>query len=624
MKTKRSVVVVFGLLVATGTIVAQTRKGELYDPQSVKIEQLPVNTVQSDFGPALIGDTLYFTSYRNELLYKNENRLRKREFYDLHRIAVDDSGKVAGERELVGEFVSRYHDGPVAWCEKSGELFITQSNYQKPASGFRPFRENKVNLRITVTKMAGGKWQEAVELPFCNSDYSVAHPAVTVTGDTLIFASDMPGGFGGTDLYMSVRKGGNWGSPVNLGEKINTSGKDAFPFVTEDGFLIFASDSREGLGGLDLFYTRLPIGEVIHLEGPVNSPYDDFAADFPPHAEYAYISSNRPGMGNDDIYRLTFRKYIEYLMEIRVYDAKSHRPIPGAEVKFSDLPQQVTGSNGMVGRTVERDKRYDLTVKAFGYEDETKSVTVGNLKEGSVLRDTVWMKMMVKKAIELKNIYYDFDKWNILPESEAELNRLVAFMAENPEVTVEWSSHTDSRGSDAYNLVLSQKRAQSAVDYILSKGIDSDRIIAKGYGEEKLLNNCRNGVACTPEEHRMNRRTEFMIPGITSSLPDFETVKKQAISEPPRKTTYNPVPAVGKSASSLPQKVYDKYYIVLGSFMDRANADKLLKQALSEGLKAKIISETQPYKVVIGYTGITQAKNDLISLKGKYPNAWIF
>ena len=357
-------------------------------------------------------------------------------------------------------------------------------------------------------------WQVTEEFAFNNRDYSVGHPAISVNGDTLIFSSDKPGGVGATDLYMSIRKDGVWGDPVNLGEKINTKGKDEFPFLTTDGYLIFASDGRSGVGGLDLYYTKLNGSEVVHFDSPVNSESDDFSAVFPAEEEYAYMTSNRQGKGNDDIYKLTFRRYMEYLLELSVMDAKSKRPVSGATVTFNDGPVQNTTNDGKVLRMIEREKAYSLTAKAFGYYDETKNIQAGNLKRGTVVRDTVWMRMIVKKAIQLKNIYYDFDKWNILPESETELNRLVAFMAENPEVKVELSSHTDSRGSNKYNQKLSEKRAQSAVDYILSKGITADRITAKGYGEERLINNCKNGVRCTKEEHRMNRRTEFVILGL--------------------------------------------------------------------------------------------------------------
>ena len=495
-------------------VSAQPKKGELLDPNSVKVDILPVNTVQSDFGPALIGDSLFFTSYNDALLDKSERKLRKKEFYDLFTASVLPNGDAKEQRNAIGEFVTRYHDGPIAWCAKTGELFITQSNYVDPNANFNPLRTNQINLRIVIAGKEGGAWAVKEEFVHNSKSYSVGHPAISVTGDTLIFASDMPGGFGATDLYMSIRKNGVWENPVNLGEQFNTTGKEEFPFLTEGGYLLFASNGREGLGGLDLYYTKLLNPQINHFGAPINSNMDDFSAAFPPTVEYAYMSSNRPGMGSDDIYKITYRRYMEYLLELSVLDAKTKRPINNASVKFKDGESKTTGTDGKVSRMIEREKEYGLTVTAFGYTDESKVVKSGNLKAGSVVRDTVWMNMIVKKAIKLENIYYDFDKWNILPESETELNKLVAFMQENPEVKVELASHTDCRGSNRYNQKLSEKRAQSAVDYIVSKGVSPDRITAKGYGEERLVNQCKNGVACTKAEHRLNRRTEFTVTGL--------------------------------------------------------------------------------------------------------------
>ncbi len=507
-------ILIFAIVIGSTLLFAQPKKGELMDLSSAKMELLPVNTVQSDFGPAVIGDSLFFTSFSDDLLDKSEKRLRKKEFYDLYNAPLDDKGDVQGQRHAITEFITRYHDGPVSWCAKTGELFMTQSNYVDPTKWYKPFRENYVNLRIVIAKKVNGVWQETEDFVHNNRDYSVGHPAISAGGDTLIFSSNMPGGFGETDLYLSVRQNGTWSKPVNLGDKINTTGKDEFPFLTSEGFMIFASNGRSGLGGLDLYFTKLNGGPVTHFDSPVNSEADDFSAAFPADKEYAYLSSNRPGTGNDDIYKMTFRRYIEYLYELSVLDAKTRRPINGATVAFNDGMEKSTAQDGKVTRMIEREKNYSLTVKAFGYTDEALKVTTGNLKLGTVVRDTVFMKMIVKKSIELKNIYYDFDKWNILPESENELNKLVAFMTENPEVKVELSSHTDSRGSKSYNQKLSEKRAQSAVDYIVSKGISPDRITATGYGEERLINQCKDGVSCTKEEHRLNRRTEFMIKGL--------------------------------------------------------------------------------------------------------------
>jgi hypothetical protein len=242
----------------------------------------------------------------------------------------------------------------------------------------------------------------------------------------------------------------------------------------------------------------------------------------------------------------------------------------------------------------------------------------GILKSGTMVQDTVWMDMLEKKNIVLRNIYYDFDRWDILPASIEELDKLTAFMVENKEVKVELSSHTDSRGSIMYNQKLSERRAQSAVNYIISKGIDADRITAKGYGETMPLNKCIDNILCTPQESRMNRRTELYIPGFGKS----EIVDQQG------KGDYSTESAIqaksknkGKETSSL--KDPGKCSVIVGSFTDLQNAGKIIGQLKNEGITAVIFSDTKFYKVGVGYKDVKSAREGLNKLKSKYPNAWI-
>lgn len=511
-------VIVFVLLimfVITG--YSEPKKKEMFDPESVRLMMLSVNTSQSDFGPALIGDSLFFTSFRDELLNKTEKNLQKKEFYNLFSSQIDKEGNIAGKRRVIKDFMTKYHDGPVSWCPATGELFITQSNYLEPGAVFKPFRKNYFNLRIVIARQVNGEWKMTESFPYNNIQYSVGHPAISSNGDTLIFSSNKPGGLGETDLYMSIRKKGRWGEPVNLGGRINTPGKDAFPFLSKNGYLIFASDGRKGMGGLDLYYTKLndPKSEIVHFESPINSPNDDFSMIISPDSEYGYLTSNRPGgIGGDDIYKFTFNRYRDNFLKLLVMDNKSRRPIHGAEVAFDDNMDFKTGNEGELSRKINEEMSYNVNVKAFGFLDKAKTIKTGILKNGAMVQDTIWMDMLVKKNIVFKNIYYDFDRWDILPASGEELDKLVTFMVENPEIKVELSSHTDSRGTEIYNQKLSEKRSQSAVDYVLAKGIDPYRITAKGYGKMIPIINC---VDCTPEEYRMNRRTELYIPGFGKS-----------------------------------------------------------------------------------------------------------
>ena len=602
------VFILIALLSVTG--YSKPKKKGIFIPESVKMLTLSMNTTHSDFGPAIIGDSLYFTSFSDQAQSKTDQDLRKKEFYNLFSSKIDKQGNITGSRQVIREFMARYHDGPVSWCPATGELFITQSNYLEPGAVFKPFRKDYFNLRIVIAKKDSGEWKMVESFPYNNTGYSVGHPAVSSDGDTLIFSSNKPGGLGETDLYMSVRKKGQWGEPLNLGKRINTPGKDEFPFLSKDGYLIFASNGRKGMGGLDLYYTKLsdPKGEIVHFESPINSPNDDFSMIIPPDSEYGYLTSDRPGgAGGDDIYKFTFDHYRDNRLNLLVMDNKSRKPIQGAEVAFDDNMDFKTGNQGGLSRKIDEEMAYNVNVKAFGYTDRSKTIKTGEMKSGAMVQDTVWMDMMIKKSIALKNIYYDFDKWDILPESFEQLDKLTAFMVENPEIKVELSSHTDSRGTEIYNQDLSEKRAQSAVDYIIAKGISSDRIIAKGYGETMPITRC---AQCTPEEYRMNRRTEFYI---------SEYGKSQSVDQSGKgdyTTESNKPKSKGKNKDT-------KYSVIIGSFTDLPNANKIVEQLKNDGFEAVVNSDSKIFKVSTGFKDKRSARKGLTKLKTKYPDAWI-
>ena len=478
----------------------------------------------------MVGDSLYFTSYSDKVMGKTDSKLRKKAYYDLYRAGLDGSGNTTSNRQPIEEFVTKYHDGPVVWSARTGELFVTQSENLEATPFVQTWRADTVRLRITIARQVKGKWDSVTDFPYNNPAYSVGHPAITVTGDTLIFSSDKPGGYGQTDLYCTIRKNGVWGAPVNLGPEINTSGKDEFPFIYNDpqeGMnLIFSSTGRGGAGGLDLYYTKFPVGKgspVIHCEAPLNTTSDDFAMIIRSNTDYGYFTSNRPGKGDDDIYKFTFTRIDRsFIRELFVLDSKTHHPVAGAKL-FSCDKKEYLGDN--MGKTPIPGFDRDCEIKAiaFGYYDKATVLKPRVSRNLKLVRDTIWMDPVMKKPIVLHNIYYDFDKWDILPESATELDQLVSYMKENPTYKVELSSHTDSRGSHQYNDKLSQRRAESAVNYVVSHGIDASRITAKGYGETKPVNKCTNGKRCTPAEYRQNRRTEIVVTGVARAEDVIQT-----------------------------------------------------------------------------------------------------
>jgi outer membrane protein OmpA-like peptidoglycan-associated protein len=643
---------------------SQEKENQIFNDSLLKISNISINSIHSDFGPCVINDSLYFTTFNDKLSGSTDLQLRKKEFYDLYKTCIDKNGNPVSERKPVESFITRFNDGPVSWCAKTGELFITQ-NDPELTEKTKGLQKKTVRLKIVISQKVHGNWSPAVNFPYNSSKYSVGHPAINETGDTLIFTSDIPGGFGETDLYYSVRKNGKWSLPVNLGSRINTSGKDEFPFLTnqhQNGhFLIFSSNGRFGFGGFDLYYTHFPFkqDEVHHFDFPLNTSYDDFSMNLPSDADYGYLTSNRPGKGDDDIYKINFKRIIrktgennkitKKFIELLVYDKAGHKPIPEANIISCGSKIFSTDCKGKTIIPLDSD-RCEITASFLGYKTQKKLLTSPDKK--TLVQDTIWMDMLTNQKIILHNIYYDFNKYNILPEAAKELDRLVSLMNQNPGMNVELSSHTDSRGTEGYNLRLSELRAKAAADYVISKGISKDRIKWKGYGKSRLINKCLE--PCTPAQQRENRRTELFIPeflrgeAVLQTKGDFSSreeksglnlinkyKKTDSIFSDNQKNHRNLIergsltgsPKAGiiiKNESNVINPQDFKCFIILGSFSSVINAENFLHQLRSDSYKALILNEKdQPVRVGIGYTSWSQVKQSLSEIRKKYQEAWI-
>lgn len=482
----------------------------------LKIEKTNLNTVASDFGPAFVGDEFWHSAYTFDEIEKLANGNKKNIYYDLFALNTDSKGNVSGDKSVkLAEQSEGYHAGPVSYCEATGELFVTLSNFENPDIRNKVYRKADIRLKVIIVKKVDGVWSKTGELPFNNPNYSVGHPSVTSTGDTLYFVSNIPEkGFGGTDIYMTVRSNGVWGDMINLGDKINTAGNEMFPFIYKDKMLIFASNGRKEADDLDIYHLGL-FGEnstaVTEIE-QLNSEADDFGFIIHKNEEVGYFTSKRKdGIGDDDIYKVLLEKIPQgkHELELVVVDKNTNERVNNAKISFNNSALTIKGL--VFKRELEKDKTYVVKTNMEGYMNDSKTIsTVG--KPFGVIKETLYIeKVVVGQKFVMENIYYDFDKWDILPESKIELDKLLKVMNDNPSWKVELGSHTDCRGSDPYNLTLSQKRSDSAVGYIVSKGIAKQRIIAKGYGETELVNKCDDGVNCSEAEHRKNRRTEFKV-----------------------------------------------------------------------------------------------------------------
>ena len=413
-----------------------------------------------------------------------------------------------------------YHVGSATFTADGNTMYFTMTKVPESLKRVSN-KPSTVNVSIySSMKDADGNWGAPVAFVYNSiNEYSVGDPFISGDGTSLYFSSTKPGGKGGTDIYVCLKNDeGKWESPINL-EQINTAGNERSP-VAAGSSLHFASDGYVGMGGLDIFYAvKNSTGDwqVQNLGYPFNSPQDDFAFSLNEKNGVAHLSSNRSnGMGNDDIYLLDLKSVHTIELTGNVYDRKSKQPITGALVTLAKInggsSKVETGDHGEYKFSLSARSAYTVSAEATNFR--TDAVNLNNINSGqtsTIVQDLYLEPIELNKGIRLENIYYDFDQWNIRADAAIELDTLVKVMKDNPTIWIEIDSHTDSRGNDAFNLRLSQKRAESAVEYIISKGINKNRIEAKGYGETQLINSCANGIICNEADHQLNRRTEFKI-----------------------------------------------------------------------------------------------------------------
>jgi len=410
----------------------------------------------------------------------------------------------------------RYHDGTVAFSPDGKSMFFTRTIQERVPRDDERFRTHF--LKMFHAEFDGEEWSAPEEF-FLNSDlYSVGHPAFSPDGEKLYFVSDMENGFGGTDIWVCHKEGEGWSTPENLGETVNTIMDEMFPYIDEDGTLYFSSEGHLGFGGLDIFYSVKEDSiwsKPVNMMRNINTSYDDFGISIDHKLGTALISSNRPGgQGGDDIYAFEIDRKVLRICG-KVVDPEN-KPLPGATVFFLNHTRNEvlilkSDSNGQYCTDVDANTVYTILGKKTTYIEDCLEHEIGELAtDPDVL---VLAPYEVNQVFELENIYYDLDKWYIRPDAEPPLDKLVRIMQEHP-ITIELGSHTDSRASDEYNIELSQKRAESVIRYLVLNGINSARMTAKGYGETMLVNDCADGVECTEEEHQLNRRTEFKVTSI--------------------------------------------------------------------------------------------------------------
>lgn len=701
------------------------------------------NSKSSDLSPVWYRNGLLFATNRQRGFFvRFFNSKSKEAFYDLYFSELSPEGRLGKPQYQRDNINTRFHDGPVAIPPAENVAYITRTNTE----GLGTSRDAAGYSRVNIYRIEQhiDRWRKGTPVPYTTAEYNIAHPAVSADGRTLYFASDMPGGYGGTDLYVGQLQPTGWSKPQNLGPQVNSEANEGYPYISGDSSIYFASDRAEGLGGKDIFTAQRRNGTWTNVRNagyPLNSPYDDFGFCISPSKPLGFFTSNRPGgVGDDDIW--AFKRYKR--IEATFVDALTGLPIPGVRVEFSDINQKITNyttdeeghvrhtfrtgqeihakaeiegyqpwkellsirklsadedlykiipllpmkqwmvegiitdgtshtpldkttirvigqqeerrmtdAEGKFAAVIEPNEDYSIIIEREGYvpfvyhlnaeaDAETERYRLGGepivgapvtldlgalryrfnimlpkgnallvegqtynaeqqalgnvivdalqnskllktttsradgrfwlvLDEGreialvaskvdyftastsltrdSLAADTAQIKLRLapfKPGEVFHTIYYAYKQSNVESLGKAELQALAYLLKANPSIRIELSSHTDSRGSSSYNKTLSQQRANQALDYLVSLGVDRKRVDAVGYGEERLHNNCADGVTCAEELHAQNRRTELRVIPAAAPAPDGKEGVKSSPSPVGKDAIKSEAPAGGK------------------------------------------------------------------------------
>lgn len=492
------------------------------------IENAGINSEEQDYGSAFHDGKLIFASSRPSGVSKKIDRWTNQSFTKLYASQVNNDGTLSTPEKFSSEIDSKFHEATPAFTKDGKTVYFTRNNF---INGKRQKDSDRTTLlKIYRATLENRKWTDIIELPFNSNEYSVAHPTLSTDDKTLYFASNMPGTIGQSDIYkVSINADGTFGKPENLGNKINTEGKETFPFISDENELYFSSDGHPGLGGLDIFKSKIDgknFGEPKNVGEPVNGNQDDFAFMIDTKTQVGFFSSNRSGgNGFDDIYKFKENKKLEceQLLAGIVRDSETVMPLSNAKVTvfsndFKLLKEIIADASGEYSFQAECGKKYRVRAEKMEYNTLEKQVEVPE-NSGETQLDfdleskikTIGKDGDIAKAFDIKEILFDLDKFNIRADAAIDIEKIIDVMKQYPNMKVDIRSHTDSRASHAYNAKLSENRAKSTMEYMISQGIERSRLTAKGYGETKLLNKCADGVQCSEEEHQKNRRSEFII-----------------------------------------------------------------------------------------------------------------
>ena len=470
-----------------------------------------VSSDKADFGAVITqNNEVFFTSARNTS--RRENGMNDQPYLDLYK-AIRNTDGTLSQATAVAELNTKWHDGPAAITSDGTTIYYGSESFNESA-----YQKNKEkHLKFSqiylykATKTEAGTWGNSKALPINSKDYSVRNPSISKDGKTLYFSSDMPGGLGGEDIWKVSVDGDTYGTPENAGDNINTEGNESFPSIQDDGILFFSSNGRQGLGGYDVFKQNTITNEkATNLGEPVNTQKDDFSFSYNLDKNVGYFSSNREG--NDDIYQAIAVCGVDATVVVK--DAETGKLLAGASVSFVDQKGKNKGSQesndmGEAKFGVACNEIANFNATKSGYQNGT--ATMPKSKNGAqsiVINLMPILPIITETEVILEPIYFEYNQSNITAQGAQELDKLVKVMNLYPTMVIDAKSHTDSRGSDSYNLKLSDRRAKATAQYIVSKGISKERITGTGMGETQPKVPC---TECTEEQHAENRRSEFLI-----------------------------------------------------------------------------------------------------------------
>ncbi len=497
------------------------------------VQNAGINSEFSDYGASFYKNTLVFASARDTGgVFVKKHSWTNQSFTNLYSSLMADNGSLLEPEKFSKKINSKYHESTPVFTNDGLTMYFTRNNYLNGKKG----RDSKKSVLLKLYKATknDGKWDNVSELPFNSNQYSCAHPALSPDEKTLYFSSNMPGSKGMSDIYkVAILFDGNFGKPINLGDKINTQARETFPFISKNNELYFASDGHPGLGGLDVFIAQLnengTHGKIKNVGEPVNSNFDDFGFIIDTNSNIGFFSSNRENdnLGYDDIYRFTetipMPKELQQSLMGVVVDSSTQLPIEGVKLALFDV------NYVKLGEVIsDKEGKFDFGAVDFGNKfriipEQKDFVTLESIiitKES----DTKDIKMVMtpklqpfhvgedlRKTLGIDIIYFDLDKANIRKDAEVELAKILEVMKQYPTMEIDVRSHTDSRQTANYNLVLSDKRVKSTIKWLIENGIDAKRLTGRGYGESQLLNECSDEIPCTEVAHQANRRSEFII-----------------------------------------------------------------------------------------------------------------